>query len=138
MATHFTGQQCPGFLDLCLDKGMPRFPHQRLTAMFTNNGIQVTRTLYIIDNLTTRIARQDIDRVQHQHPIRPYDLAVCCDNTKPVTVTVKCQADISLICPDSSDKRLHILGLARVRMMIWKIPIDLAEQLGDFTTQTFQ
>ena len=138
VAAHLTCQQCAGFLDLGLDKRMTGLPHQRLAAVFADNRIEIARTLHIVNDLATRIALENIHGVQHQYTVRPDNITGGGNHPETITVTVKGQANIGLVCSHGINQVLQVFRLARVRVMVREVPIHLTEQLGHAATKLVQ
>src|ERR1700680_3623363 len=131
-----TGEERAGFLHLGLDQRVPRLPQQGTAMMALDPRLEIAGRLHVVDHHCAGIARQHVGREKHQLPVGINDAAVLGHHTQTVAVAVEGQPKLIVRCREAVSQILEILRLRRIRMMIRKMSVDLAEELGDAAAQS--
>ena len=85
-----------------------------------------------------RVAREDVAREQHQLAVGIDDLAVLGDDAQAVAVAVEGQAELGVGGLHGADQVGQVLGLARVRVVVREVAVDLGVQLGHVAAERAQ
>ena len=85
---------------------------------------------HVKHNRRTRHAGEHILRKQHHLSVGVDDLAVFCDDSKAVAVAIEGKAQLGVGLFQGVNQVLQILWLARVRVMVGKGAVHLAEQFN--------
>src|SRR2546423_1277996 len=118
-----------GLVHLLLDQRVTGFPHNWNSARFFNGFRQCLGRLYVEnDRLTLASSRQDITRVDDEENVSPDDFALIIDDSDSVSIAVERNPHVRPILFHGGDKRLDVFGNGRIRVMIGKGAIALAEQ----------
>ena len=92
----------------------------------------------VIDDHRTRVALQHVGREQHQQPVRIDDLAGLGDHAEAVAIAIEGEAEIRVELLHHLDQGFEVARLARVRMVVGEVTVDIAEQRGDVGTDGLQ
>ncbi|MNH11014.1 hypothetical protein D3C79_705180 [compost metagenome] len=98
---------------------------------------QATGAFDVEDDLGARVARQHVLGKQHQQAVGVDDAAGVGHHADAVAVTVEGQADIGAGFLDLGDQVFEVFRLARVRVVVGEVAVDLAEQRDHFAAQGF-
>src|SRR5690606_30255830 len=110
-------------------------PHQRFAAGVLDGAGNVAAALHVENNGRTRLALQDVLRIQDQLPIGPDDFARRSDHAKAVGIAVESQAKLAVVVLYVPDKVLQVVGIGRVGVVVGEGAVDVAVQFVDLATQ---
>ena len=115
---------------------MAGFVHQGHAAGRFNFRRQALRAFHVKQNRAARYAGQHVAREQHHLPVRVDVLSVLGHDAQPVAIAVKGQTQLSIGVFQRIDQIVQVFRFAGVRMVVGKVAIHFAEQLGYFATQS--
>src|SRR5581483_10504313 len=135
---HLARHERAGFFQLRLDQRVSRLPHDRLAAGRANRLLELARALHVVNDGAAGVARQHVAREQDHLAIGPDDVAVRRDHAETIAVAVESEPDVVTAAFDGFDEVGEVLRFARIGMMVRKVAVDLAIELGYVATQAAQ
>ena len=109
---------------------MAGFVHQRHAASGFDGRRQALRTFHVKQYRPARYAAQHILSKQDHLAVRVNVGTVFGDNAQAVAIAIKSQAQLGVAVGQCIDQIVQVLRLARVRVVVREMSIDLAEQLN--------
>src|SRR5436309_13038469 len=109
---------------------MAGLPQQRLAAITEYPGLQVARRFDVVDHHRTRVTPEKIGGEEHELPVGINDLAILGYDTESIAITVESETQLVVRCLQAANQVLQVFRLRRIRMMVGKRAVHVAEKLG--------
>ena len=130
VAAHLAAQGRIQLAHLGLDQRVAGFEHQRHATGSRNGRGQALRAFDVKHNGAAGHAREHVLCKQHHLPVGEDVAAIAGDDAQTVAVAVKGQAEFSVASLESGNQIAQVFGLAGVGVVVGKIAVHFAKQLG--------
>src|SRR3954469_5187021 len=129
VARHFATDGCVRLMHLLLDERVTRLPHHGYAAGLLHRfGQRLGRFDIEYDRLAPARPGQRITRVQDEQVVAPDYVTGVVDDTDPIGVAVERNSNVGVVLLYSGNQRLEIFRHRRIRMVIRKGAVALAEE----------
>ena len=137
VARHLASYRCVGLVHLLLDQRVASLPHHRYTTSFLDRLGKCLRCFDVEDDrLTLARARQDLARVDDKQIVTPDNLASIVDHANAIGVAIEGDANVGTIFLYRGDQILKVFWNCRIRVMIGKGSVALAEKVAWLDTES--